>query len=207
MLVPSRLFLTHGTGRHREKLISLEIALHDAKISSFNLVRVSSIFPPKCKLVNREQGLEGLVPGQVVFAVISTNATSEPGRLVAASIGLATPRDSNRHGYLSEHHCFGETAAAAGSHAESVAAQMLSASLGLPRRRMLPAKTRRGRGNNAVSSQESPASPSPPSVTGTDAGRPSWRPPSCCRDSAGITTTAPVPHRARGHTGSGRRRH
>ena len=131
MLVPSRLFLTRGTGRHREKLISLEMALHDAGISSFNLVRVSSIFPPKCKLVNREQGLEGLVPGQVVFAVISTNATSEPGRLVAASIGLATPRDSNRHGYLSEHHGFGETAAAAGSHAESVAAQMLSASLGL----------------------------------------------------------------------------
>ncbi len=132
MLVPTRLFLTRGTGCHREKLISWEMALHDAGISSFNLVRVSSIFPPKCKLISREQGLKGLVPGQVVFAVISANATPEPGRLVAASIGLATPRDSNRHGYLSEHHSFGETAATAGNHAESVAAQMLSASLGLP---------------------------------------------------------------------------
>lgn len=132
MLVPGRLFLTRGSGRHREKLISWEMALHDAGISSFNLVRVSSIFPPKCKLISRERGLESLVPGQVVFAVISANATREPSRRVAAAIGLATPADSNRHGYLSEHHSFGESAPAAGSHAESVAAQMLSASLGIP---------------------------------------------------------------------------
>lgn len=132
MVVPRQLFLTRGVGRHREKLISWEIALHDAGISSFNLVRVSSIFPPKCKLVSREEGLNALVPGQVVFAVISTNSTPEAGRLMAASIGLAIPRDSKRHGYLSEHRSFGESAVQAGHHAESVAAQMLSASLGLP---------------------------------------------------------------------------
>ena len=132
MLVPGRLFLTRGSGRHREKLISWELALHDARISCFNLVRVSSIFPPRCKLVGREAGLKALVPGQVVFAVLSKNATSEPGRLIAASIGLAAPRDSSRHGYLSEHHSFGETAETAGNHAENVAVQMLSASLGLP---------------------------------------------------------------------------
>ncbi len=132
MLVPRRLFLTRGIGCHREKLISWEMALHDAGISAFNLVRVSSIFPPRCELVNRQRGLKGLTPGQVVFAVISTNSTPEPGRLVSASIGLATPTDSNRHGYLSEHHGFGETETRAGNHAESVAAQMLSASLGLP---------------------------------------------------------------------------
>ena len=134
MLVPGRLFLTRGSGRHREKLISWELALNDAGISCFNLVRVSSIIPPGCRLVGRETGLKALVPGQVVFAVLSDHATSEPGRLIAASIGLATPRDSSRHGYLSEHHSFGETAATAGNHAENVAAQMLSASLGLPPR-------------------------------------------------------------------------
>ena len=134
MLVPGRLFLTRGAGHHREKLISWEMALHDARISCFNLVRVSSIFPPGCKSVSREEGLKVLVPGQVVFAVISKNATSEPGRLIAASIGLATPRDPNRHGYLSEHHSFGETSSIAGKHAENVAAQMLAASLGLPSR-------------------------------------------------------------------------
>ena len=145
MLVPGRIFLTRGAGSHREKLISWEMALHDAGISAFNLVRVSSIFPPRCKLVGREEGLKALLPGQVVFAVISQNATSEPGRLIAASIGLATPRDSNRHGYLSEHHGFGETAAVAGNHAENMAVQMLSASLGLPSREDAAGNDREGR--------------------------------------------------------------
>ncbi len=132
MLVPGRLFLTRGTGCHREKLISFEFALCDAGISAFNLVQVSSVIPPNCKLVSREEGLKTLVPGQVVFTVISTNAASEPGRLIASSIGLATPRAMNRHGYLSEHHSFGEAADLAGNYAESLAVQMLSASLGLP---------------------------------------------------------------------------
>jgi len=42
--IPSKIFLTKGVGRHREKLVSFEMALRDAKIASFNLVRISSIF-------------------------------------------------------------------------------------------------------------------------------------------------------------------
>jgi arginine decarboxylase len=132
MLVPGRLFLTRGAGRHRNKLISWEMALHEARISPYNLVRVSSIFPPNCKVVSRDEGLEAIVPGQVVYAVISSIATRENGRMIAASIGLAKPGDPNRHGYLSEYHSIGETAAMAGSRAESLASEMLSASLGQP---------------------------------------------------------------------------
>ncbi|MGA1793552.1 MAG: pyruvoyl-dependent arginine decarboxylase, partial [Thermoplasmatota archaeon] len=47
---PKRLFLTKGVGRHREKLASFELALRDAGIEKFNLVHVSSIFPPGCKI-------------------------------------------------------------------------------------------------------------------------------------------------------------
>ena len=43
------IFLTKGVGRHREKLTSFELALRDARIAEFNLVRVSSIFPPAAK--------------------------------------------------------------------------------------------------------------------------------------------------------------
>jgi arginine decarboxylase len=52
VFVASKIFLTKGVGRHREKLSSFELALRDAQIAMFNLVRVSSIFPPKCKLVS-----------------------------------------------------------------------------------------------------------------------------------------------------------
>jgi len=67
-MVPTRLFFTKGVGKHRERLTSFELALRDAGIAAQNLVRVSSIFPPHCKLVTRKEGLKYLNPGEVVFA-------------------------------------------------------------------------------------------------------------------------------------------
>ena len=57
--IPSIMFLTKGVGRHREQLTSFELALRDAGIASFNLVSVSSIFPPNCRLVSKQKGLAG----------------------------------------------------------------------------------------------------------------------------------------------------
>jgi arginine decarboxylase len=131
MFVAKKIFLTKGAGRHREKLPSFEMALRDAGLAPFNLVHVSSIFPPRCKLITRSQGLKHLHPGQIVFSVISTNATKEPHRLIASSIGLAIPADSSSYGYLSEHHSFGEKAGVAGDYAEDLAAEMLATTLGV----------------------------------------------------------------------------
>jgi arginine decarboxylase len=116
-------------GKHKERLTSFELALRDAGIAAQNLVRVSSIFPPNCKLLNRAQGLKHLNPGEVVFAVVAENSTREPHRLVASSIGLARPADSKTYGYLSEHHSFGETDQVAGDYAEELAAEMLATTL------------------------------------------------------------------------------
>jgi arginine decarboxylase len=120
-MVPKRLFFTKGTGRHKERLTSFELALRDAGIAAQNLVRVSSIFPPNAKLVPRKEGVEYLSPGEVVFAVVAENSTREPHRLVASSIGVAIPSDRNTYGYLSEHHSFGETEDQAGEYAEMLA--------------------------------------------------------------------------------------
>ena len=131
-LVPTKGFLTHGVGRHKEKLTSFEMALRDAGIEKCNLVRVSSIFPPNCTLVSWEQGVKMLMPGQVVFAVVAEASTNEPSRLAAAAIGLAIPADSNHHGYISEHHAFGQRQQSAGDYAEDLAASMLATVLGVP---------------------------------------------------------------------------
>jgi arginine decarboxylase len=98
-------------------------------IASCNLVRVSSIFPPHCKLISRTEGLKLLRPGQITFVVLSENSTREPHRLIAASIGLALPADKSMYGYLSEHHSFGETEDRAGEYAEELAAEMLATTL------------------------------------------------------------------------------
>lgn len=130
-LVPKKMFFTTGFGLHREKLTSFEMALRDAGIAQHNLVRVSSIFPPECEIVSREEGSELLRPGQVVFCVLSEAASNEPSRRVAASIGLAQPTDSGRYGYISEHHAFGQSERVAGDYAEDLAATMLATTLGV----------------------------------------------------------------------------
>jgi arginine decarboxylase len=129
--VPQYVFLTKGVGRHREQLQSFEMALRDAGIAEYNLVSVSSIFPPHCKLITRQKGLAMMRPGQITFTVLSRNATNEPHRLIASSVGLAVPRDANQYGYLSEHHSFGEKEEQAGDYAEDLAASMLATILGV----------------------------------------------------------------------------
>lgn len=128
-MVPTRLFLTKGVGKHKERLTSFELALRDAGIASQNLVRVSSIFPPGCKVISRKEGLTHLHHGEIVFAVIAENSSREPHRLMASSIGVAIPADSTTYGYLSEHHSFGQTEEQAGEYAEELAAEMLATTL------------------------------------------------------------------------------
>src|SRR3989338_2518062 len=108
-MIPKKVFFTNGVGRHKEKLASFELALRDAGIEKFNLVSVSSILPPNCKIITKEKGLDELKPGEVVHCVLARNETNENNRLIAVSIGCAIPADSNQYGYLSEHHGFGET--------------------------------------------------------------------------------------------------
>ncbi len=130
-LIPSKVFFTKGVGRHKSKLGSFERALRDAGIAQFNLVEVSSIFPPNAEIVSKEEGLKYLKPGQIVFVVMARNSSNELNRMIAASVGLAVPKDRSRYGYLSEHHSFGETAQVAGDYAEDLAAEMLASTLGL----------------------------------------------------------------------------
>ena len=129
--VPKKIFFTKGVGRSKEQLTSFELALRDAGIAPYNLVSVSSILPPGAEIITRKEGLKYLKVGQVVFVVMSRAASDEPNRLIAASIGCATPADKKMYGYLSEHHAFGQTEERAGEYAEDLAASMLASTLGI----------------------------------------------------------------------------
>lgn len=131
--VPRKAFFVKGVGIHKDKLASFEAALRDAGIQKFNLVYVSSIFPPKCTIIPKQNGLKHLSPGQVVFCVMARNETNEPNRLVSSAIGFAIPKDiSKHHGYISEHHAYGEIGERSGEYAEDLAATMLATTLGIP---------------------------------------------------------------------------
>ncbi|OGY48009.1 MAG: arginine decarboxylase, pyruvoyl-dependent [Candidatus Buchananbacteria bacterium RIFCSPHIGHO2_02_FULL_45_11b] len=130
-MTPSKMFFTKGVGVHKDRLASFEAALRDAGIEKCNLVYVSSIFPPNCKVLTKEKGVEYLKAGQITFCVMARMETNEPNRLISAAIGLALPTNTNAYGYLSEHHSFGETGKKAGEYAEDLAATMLATTLGL----------------------------------------------------------------------------
>jgi arginine decarboxylase len=130
-LLPRGVFFTRGKGVAREKLASFEMALRGAGIARYNIVKVSSIYPPGCRILTRREGMRRLRPGQIVFVVMSDNQTNEPFRQMSASIGLAAPADGTQYGYLSEHHGFGQTARASGDYAEDLAATMLASTLGI----------------------------------------------------------------------------
>lgn len=130
-LTPTRMFFTNGVGYHRNQLQSFELALRDAGIEICNLVQVSSIFPPGCKIISRKQGVQELRTGQITFVVMARECTDEPNRLVSASVGLARPLDTKQYGYISEHHAFGQTEKKVSDMAEDLAATMLASTLGI----------------------------------------------------------------------------
>jgi len=131
LLVPKKLFLTKGVGTHNAELRSFELALRDAGIEKCNLVSVSSILPPECKIVSKNEGIKELVPGMLTFVVMARCSSNEPHRLIASSIGCAKPADPKAYGYLSEHHAHGETEKVAGDFAEDIAVSMLASTLGM----------------------------------------------------------------------------
>ncbi len=130
-MTPTKIFFTKGVGVNKDKLAAFEASLRDAGIERCNLVCVSSIFPPNCKILSREEGLKLLKPGEITYVVMDRNETSEPNRLVSAAIGFAKTSDPNLYGYISEHHAYGEVAKKSGEYAEDLAATMLATTLGV----------------------------------------------------------------------------
>ena len=130
-LVPKYVFFTKGIGSDKKELQSFESALLNAGISHLNIVQVSSIFPPNCKEISKEEGSSMLKPGQIVFVVLARHCSNEKNRLISASIGVAKPKDENHYGFLSEHHSFGQDEETAGNFAEDLAASMLASTLGI----------------------------------------------------------------------------
>jgi arginine decarboxylase len=129
MFVPTQVFFTKGVGRHKDYLQSFELALRGAGVEKCNLVTVSSILSPGCRRISIADGLTKLSAGGITFVVMARNATNEPNRLIAASIGAAVPAETTQYGYLSEHHPHGETEEKCGEYAEDLAATMLASTL------------------------------------------------------------------------------
>jgi arginine decarboxylase len=100
--VPSRVFFTSGKGVHEHERVAVQHALREAGVADCNLVKVSSVIPPGCRHVSREEGTRLLRPGNMVFAVIAQAVTTEPHQRLTVGVGWALPDLTDCPGYASE---------------------------------------------------------------------------------------------------------
>ncbi len=129
--VPRYAFLSKGKGIAVHPIAAFDAALRAAGVSALNLVSVSSVFPPECRLIDREEGTGMLRPGQVAFCVMARHESNQLGRSIAAAIGLTVPADPTQYGYLAELHSDSRDESAAASQAEALAHTLLAAKQGV----------------------------------------------------------------------------
>lgn len=130
-LVPKRIFFVKGKGfSTNSELRSFEEALRDARIEKFNIVRVSSIIPPYCKEVGKEEGLKELKAGQIIYSVMSKISSNKRDKVISASIGVAKPLKKEDYGYLSEKHSIDEDPKIVSKLTEELAVEMFATTHG-----------------------------------------------------------------------------
>lgn len=143
-MIPKKVFLTKGHGTHRHRLQSFELALREAGIAACNIVNVSSIVPPHCTLISREEGVSLLHPGEITYCVLSEVHTKDP-KTIGASVGLAIPESKDEYGYIAEYHEPEGSVSDLKSSVEELAILMLATTKGV---------TAKKSGSNQVSDEE-----------------------------------------------------
>lgn len=96
---PSTYFITSGSSEGFSKLNSFDGALLASGVGNVNLLRMSSICPPRARQVSSVNLPQGsLVP--VAYAEI---VSEKPGDVISAGVALALPEDEDHAGLIMEY--------------------------------------------------------------------------------------------------------
>ena len=104
--MPTRYFLASGASDGYTPLNAFDGALLQAGIGNTNIVKMSSIVPPHCKLV----APIALPPGALVPTAYAAITSDVPGEIISAGIAVALPEDENQNGLIMEYSAKGERA-------------------------------------------------------------------------------------------------
>lgn len=96
---PTKYFLTAGHSEGYMPLNAFDGALLDAKVGDTNLVKMSSILPPRCEEIKPIQ----LPGGALVPLAYAAITSSIPGEKIAAAVAVAIPEDKNEPGLIMEY--------------------------------------------------------------------------------------------------------
>jgi arginine decarboxylase len=96
--VATRFFLTAGRGDASTELNAFDAALLDAKVGDTNLVKMSSILPPRCLEIQPYE----LPKGSFVPVAYGALTFTEPGRVISAAVAVGIPEDPAAPGLIME---------------------------------------------------------------------------------------------------------
>ncbi len=101
---PDKYFLSSGSAEGYSALNAFDNALLKAKVGNTNLVRMSSIVPPKCQQVHEID----LPYGALVPLAYASKTSQNPGETITSAIAVAIPEDDTKPGVIMEHSAIGE---------------------------------------------------------------------------------------------------
>ncbi len=96
---PNVYCLVKGVGESRMPLNAFDMALLDAGVGDTNLVRMSSIVPPSCEMVDEVI----LPPGGLIPIAYASYESRNPGETISASIAVGIPEDPTLPGVIMEY--------------------------------------------------------------------------------------------------------
>lgn len=105
-MIASKYVIRCGVGRSDNYLPSFDKALLEAGVGNYNLVRLSSILPAKCKRVEYID----LPEGSLLPTAYATETSDVCGETVTSVIGVGIPKDENSVGVIMEYSCKGFSA-------------------------------------------------------------------------------------------------
>ncbi len=88
---PTKYFLAAGCAEGGSALNAFDAALMAACIGNTNIVKMSSILPPRCQEVPPIR----LPAGALVPAAYATISCDRAGQIIAAAVGIALPEDDD----------------------------------------------------------------------------------------------------------------
>ncbi len=101
--------LASGVGTGPTKLGAFDAALNDAGVANYNLIRLSSVIPPKTKIEQSERALNDLPGdwGDRLYVVMAEMRVDTPNEEAWAGIGWVQDKESGR-GLFVEHEGYSE---------------------------------------------------------------------------------------------------
>ena len=102
-MIANECCISKGIGVSEKGLPSFDKALLEAGVGNYNLVKLSSILPAKCKWIEPKDLPTHLKEGSILPTAFSTISSNKKGEMITSTIGVGLPKDKDKVGVIMEY--------------------------------------------------------------------------------------------------------